>query len=210
MTVEQIRLIRPISLSKRKLLLVEGRDDSEFFSALFTRIGGMSDTQILEYGGKDKFRGYLNTLMSLRGFDAVTTIGITRDADENANDAFASVQNALISKGLPAPSEPLMPSNDSPTTTIAIVPPGETTGELEDLLLSSVATDPAIYCVDDYIGCLASQGLKLPNKLSKARLHTFLASREHPNLLIGQAARAGYFVWDSPPFVSVIQFLKNL
>ena len=153
---------------------------------------------------------YLNTLKLVGGFSAVTSIGIIRDADENAASAFQSVRDTLINERLPVPSQVLLPSNGSPKTVIAILPTGQTNGELEDLLLSSVNEDPAIFCVNEYISCLETQGLELPNKLSKARLHAFLASREQPNLLIGQAARAGYFVWDAAPFVSVIQFLQTL
>lgn len=198
------------TLTKAKLLLVEGRDDEGLFGALFAHLGGMPEIEIRKYDGKDNLRPYLRTLKMVRGFSAVTSIGIIRDADENAAGAFQSVRDTLVNEDLPAPTEALRPSTGSPTTTIAVLPIGETEGELEDLLLTSVNTDPAISCVDEYITCLETQGLKLPNKLSKARLHAFLASREQPNLLIGQAARAGYFLWDTPPFANVIQFVRTL
>ena len=203
-------LSRPVPLSKGKLLLVEGRDDAELFSALLTHLGLTTEIEIRQYLGKTEFRNYVGVLTRVRGFRDVTSIGIIRDADDNASGAFESIKNSLIYGGLPSPNEPLSPSTGFPTTAIVIMPPGEAEGELEDLLLSSVNTDVAIPCVEGYFNCLGPLRLNLPRKLSKARLHTFLASRENPNLLIGQAARAGYFPWDATPFVPVIEFLRTL
>lgn len=197
-------------LTKPKLLLVEGRDDEGLFSALITHLGGMPEIEIRKYFGKDNFRQFIRALLLVSGFGNVNSIGVIRDADNNADGAFQSVKDSLLSVGLPAPNQPLQNSTGMPTTTIAILPIDQQQGELEDVLLSSVDTDPAIFCVNDYITCLEDRGLTLPNKLSKARLHTFLASREEPNLLIGQAARAGYFGWEASSFVSVIQFLQAL
>ena len=207
---EALGQLRPEPLSKTKLLLVEGRDDYEFFRALLAHLGGMPEIDIRQYLGKDNFRNYMRALKLVRGFSAVTSIGIIRDADETSDGAFRSVKDALVAVGISAPDESMQRSEGSPSTAIAILPPGQSKGELEDLLLSSVNGDPAISCVDAYISCLQTHGLKLPNKLSKARLRTFLASREEPHLLTGQAARTGYFPWSSTPFESVIQFLQLL
>ena len=93
---------------------------------------------------------------------------------------------------------------------MAIIPTDGSNGELEDVLLASVNGDPAVSCVDELIECLEVRMTTLPAKLSKARLHAFLASREEPDLLPGQAAWAGYFPWDSPAFSKIIDVLRSL
>ena len=93
----------PTPLTKEKLLLVEGRDDEGLFGALFAHLGGMPEIEIRRYEGKDKFRSYIHTLKMVRGFSAVTSIGIIRDADENAAGAFQSVRDSLatgVTQGL--------------------------------------------------------------------------------------------------------------
>lgn len=81
---------------------------------------------------------------------------------------------------------------------------------LETLCLQAVVSDPAIKCVDRYLECVAKRMGSLPGNRDKARLHAFLSSRPKPDLLLGQAASAGYFRWDHPAFDHVKQFLLGL
>ena len=81
---------------------------------------------------------------------------------------------------------------------------------LETLCLQAVSGDPAMPCVRQYFECLQGKGVSLPRNLPKARLHTFLSSRETPDLLLGQAAREGYFLWDNPAFDQLKEFLRAL
>jgi hypothetical protein len=81
---------------------------------------------------------------------------------------------------------------------------------LETLCLQSVTDDPAVQCVDDFFRCLEREGLKSPTNLAKARAHVFLASRPRPDLLVGQAAHAGYWRWDHAVFDQLKEFLRSL
>ena len=83
-------------------------------------------------------------------------------------------------------------------------------GMLETLCLEAVGDDPAVPCVQQYLACLEQRGLDPPGNLHKARLHAFLASRPRPQLLLGQAAHAGYWPWSSPAFDLVKEFLRAL
>jgi hypothetical protein len=146
-------------------------------------------------------------------FGNVHSIGIVRDADESAQGAFDSICSALKSLDLPIPEAILTPTPDLPHVSVLIMPPNnEGTGRmLEDLCLASVLDDPAFDCVDQYFECLAEQGITLGNnKIAKARVHAFLASRSEPDKRLGEAAQASYWIWDSPAFDTVKDFLKQI
>jgi len=65
-------------------------------------------------------------------------------------------------------------------------------------------------CVDRFFHCLTDEGCPQPQNTSKARVQAFLASRERPGLLLGQAAAKGYWPWDSEAFEEVKDFLAQI
>jgi hypothetical protein len=133
-----------------------------------------------------------------------------RDAETNASSAFQSVCQALRKAGLNAPAKPLAVAEGRPKVSVFILPDCHGSGELESLCLEAVRSDTAMPCVDEYFQCLNKRGVPVPENLPKARLHTFLASRRKPDLLVGEAAHAGYFPWDSPAFDRLKEFLRAL
>ncbi len=46
--------------------------------------------------------------------------------------------------------------------------------------------------------------------MAKARVHAWLASQIEPDKRLGEAAKAGYWPWDSPGFDRLKQFLQAL
>jgi hypothetical protein len=83
-------------------------------------------------------------------------------------------------------------------------------GMLETLCLQAVSSDPVMPCIDQYLQCVRDLAGTEPSNPSKAYLHTFLASRPEPGLLLGQAAHRNYLPWDSPAFNDVKQFIQTL
>ncbi|KPA17569.1 hypothetical protein MHK_002234 [Candidatus Magnetomorum sp. HK-1] len=77
-----------IKIEKDILLLVEGKDEVEFFEALLKYINANESAQIIEVGGKDKFKNEFPTLLLSPNFDSVKKYAIVRDADTNANNTF--------------------------------------------------------------------------------------------------------------------------
>ncbi len=115
------------------------------------------------------------------------------DADANSEDATKQICNILRKVGLPIPSQPLQiaSSDHSRTKTcFLIVPHNLKEGMLEDVCLESVHHDPALQCVDEYLACIHQLEIPQPRNRSKARIHAFLASRERPDLRLGEAADA--------------------
>lgn len=118
--------------SKPNLLLVEGRDEELVLSALLRHLG-IYDVQVQGYGGKNRLRYFLTTVTNEPNFDQIQSIGIVRDADNNAQAALQSVQSSLRNVGLPAPQTFLVPADDTPKVAVFIMPDNANPGALEDL-----------------------------------------------------------------------------
>ena len=210
--------MKKIEIISPYLLIVEGKDEELFFEALMKNLG-LTDIQILPIGGKTKLRENLRHLVNkVPDFDMVTSLGIVRDADDDPKAAFQSVSDALKEVKLPTPSNPLIPSTGpNPRNpkyhikvNVFIMPDGNSFGDLEELCLRAVKTDPAMECVDEYFDCLKHKALALPKQMSKAKVHVFLASRIKPDKRLGEAAKAGYWPWNHNAFEKIKNFLFKL
>lgn len=91
-----------------------------------------------------------------------------------------------------------------------ILPKPNAHGMMEDLCLESVSQDPAMLCVDGYFECLHKHGIPSSANISKARVHTFLASRQEAGLRLGEAAQKGYWPWNNEAFEQVKEFLIKI
>jgi hypothetical protein len=81
---------------------------------------------------------------------------------------------------------------------------------LEELCLDSAQPDGALPCMDAYFQCVQRQAGRQTNNLAKASVHAWLASQIEPDKRLGEAAKSGYWPWNSPAFDSLKQFLTNL
>ncbi len=213
-----------ITIEKDHLLLVEGKDEIGFFQALLKHIDVQDDIQIIEVGGKDKFKNEFPALLISPDFPAVKKYGIVRDADDNADNTFQSVKGLLTQHNQPTPKAPgeVISSNDV-TTGVFIMPGNAEEGMLEDLCLSTVAHHPVSACVDEYIACL-HKNLEhekenipkdphkhyFPKNEAKAKMHVFLAGMNKFVPSLGIAAKKGYFNFNSEIFNDIKVFLQKL
>lgn len=179
-----------VSIKQAKLLVVEGSDDERVFTALMRHIG-VSGIQVLNAGGKDNIRQTLKVTTQSTNYSKVSSIGVVRDADANADRAFQSVRDALRDANLPVPDAPLSLVEGDIRVAVLIMPHGKPSGAIEDVCLESVAGDAAMGCVQDYLNCIKTRVIEQPNNLRKAEAQAFLASRERPGLRLGNAAEAG-------------------
>ena len=197
-------------IEKPKLLLVEGNDEVRLFCALAKSIGA-EDVQIRAYRGKDNLRRFLRVIPQIPGYSELKAIAVARDADENGDGAAQSVRDALAAAALPVPDSPLKPADDGRIAVrYLIIPPNSESGALEDVCLASVAEDPAMACVEDYFRCVERRALDGPKaaRMSKARVHAFLSSRENPSLRLGEAAERGVWRFDAPAFSPLKDILR--
>ena len=201
-----------LRFDEEKLLLVEGRNEENLFAA-FLRYLEITGVRILSYRGKDNLRNRLGVYVDAPGFGQVQSIGIVRDADDNAQSALQSVRDSLRNAGLSSPQTFLTPAGDSPQVSVYIMPDNSGVGALEDLCLRALEDDPAMPCVDDFLRCVdaaATTPPQTPQNRAKARIHAFLSSREDPELRVGEAAQRGYIPFNHSAFTNLAQFLQNL
>lgn len=205
-----------MKIEHKKVLLVEGLDEVGFFDALCKKIN-INDIQIIETGGKDKFKQDFPNILNARGFENVTSIVIIRDADESRDSAIDSVKYQLKKHNLPIPNAHAEFSNNSKITTGFFIMPGNRdTGMLENLVLDSVADHPVKLCSDDYIDKLKNKlaepnsNFNFPRNEHKARLFAYLAGMEKFIPSLGMAAKKGYFNLESNALNDIKSFLMKI
>lgn len=163
-----------------RLLLVEGREDKQFF----IQLGYPSELPcILQYEGKNNLAGFLYQLIQNSNFKQVSQIGIVRDADYGT-DAFQSVRTAIKNananspRQLPVPETVIEPSEGSPKVSVLILPSEKRDGMLEDLVLDALNDDPITPCVNDFFTCLKDRKVEIvQERLSKARVRVFITGK---------------------------------
>jgi len=195
-------------LSEAKLLLGEGIEEVRFLGKLVAEIG-LKGIQVEQYGGKDNLRRFLAGLRSYTGFSVVSSIGITRDADDDFNSALQSVQTALRNAEFDAPGQCGLRVGATVGVSVFILPDCGSPGMLETLCMKSVSESPAIGCVDEYFKCMRDHG-RIPDGFDKARVHVWLASEQRPDLRLGEAAEKGYWLLDHSAFDGLKDFIKSL
>ncbi len=209
-------------ITEPHLLLVEGINDAILFERL-ARYYELDRVQIINAEGKDNFGKELK-LVKLRSnrfrVPVVKSIGIARDADEDASAAHQSVCRALHSVGLSVNREKLEPVEGAPRVIILILPGNGKLGALETVCLDSVKGEPMMSCVNEFSECVEKEWVKqlkaresVPSfaKLHKMKAHAFLASNyDDPELRLGEAAQKGVWPLGHHAFEGIKAFLTQL
>lgn len=201
-------VIGPKTVTNKKLLVVEGNDDVNFFEKILIN-EGISNFQIEPLGGIPKFYKELKVLKSLPGFSSLDKFAIIRDADNNAGSSFQSIVDTLKEINLEPPNTINTFSNGKPNVGIFIIcKPNSNSGMLEDLCLETVKNTPAMKCVEIFLECVLK--LKTPPKnVSKSMCQAYRAAMPESVPHTGLAAKKGYFNLDSSKLDELKNFLKN-
>ena len=213
-----------IKIDKKKLLLVEGKDEVNFFEAILEH-EKINDVQIINVKGKDNFKNKLDLLTSSEvsedlGFADIEVLGFIRDADDlKAKAAFDSLSGILEKEGFCLKTESIENNIFESSSKefgnkkigIFIMPNNRDKGALEDLCLLSIDSE-MINCIDGYINCCS-----ISNKdtnISKAKIRSYLAVQEplRENLTLGLAAKKDKGIWqfNHSGFNQIKKFLKEL
>ncbi len=196
-------------IQHRKILAVEGSDEVNFFKALLEYME-ITDFEVIEVGGKDKFKDRLPALVIRTGFDEVESLAIIRDADKDASGAFESIRDVLKKTGLNPPNQVNRFSNTEPRVGIFIMPGNSDEGMLEDLCLKTVEGHPVMRCVDAFINCVLNLDIEKPNNIAKAKTQTFLAAMPKIANCVGIGAKKGYWKFCSSELSNLKSFVNNL
>lgn len=153
---------------------------------------------------------FLRAFVRAPNFDIISSIGVIRDAEISAADAFRSVQSSLRNAGLEAPENERQRGGATPEVTVMILPGDNQSGMLETLLCKSFKETPVDGCIDKFIDCARGLSDTEIQRLDKARAHAYLATRPLPHVSVGVAAQKGYWPFGHDVFADVRTFLRNL
>jgi hypothetical protein len=225
-----------IKIISKKILAVEGKDECNFFQALlkhskiesilwFQYIENIKKdpgfsvsneaVQLIDIGGKDKFKEELEALTVLQGFDNIEKMGFIRDAEINpAESAFTSICNILKSLHLPfPPASNEVIKNIKPSVGVFIMPDNKNSGMLESLCLKALENQKIKNCIDDFISCFyidMNQSEKDKFNEPKSRVLSYLASRSPIVNSLGLSAQNGYWDFSHGCFDEIKKFLRDL
>ncbi len=192
-----------IEIKKSKVILVEGKNDENFFIA-FIEYLQIENIQVLSIGSKNNLNKVLKAIKTYN----INCLGIVRDADEDAKSAFKSVCSALKNAGLPIPKIPLELAKGKPSVITLIIPPNSK-GCLETICFEAYDDNNLKNCVHEYFNCLEKNNVEFSTecKKDKAKLQVLLAA-ERPEINVGIATKKGLFNFDSEEFKPIIDFLN--
>lgn len=198
-------------------LLVEGNDVRNFFEAFIKHHSkklSLEEIQIQDFGGVSELRDFLEGFVGMTGFHKVRSIGIVRDAEKSAENAFKSVQDALKNAELPAPDCPEKREvKDRLAVEVLILPGGNQTGMLETLLCQTFAGTEIGGCIDKFFQCVEPL-LKEPikeHRKDKAQAFAYLATRpKPPHYSTGVAVKRRYWDLNHEVFDGIREFLKRI
>ncbi len=120
-------------LSKKKLLLVEGKDDKAFFKKIFEKFFSLNEVQIIDMEGFINLKRELKAILEDDKFPLLEKFLIVVDADESKIDRYNEVKKAVFE----------IFKNDICNVNlnlnckfgVLILPLNKSTGSLEDLLV---------------------------------------------------------------------------
>ena len=207
---------KTLTVESQKILLVEGKDEVNFFEA-FLRYKNLDSIKLINCEGKDKLKEKLSALKKAPDFNTVTSLAIIQDAnDEGPQRRFQSVCSILKNNKLPIPDKMASfalkkPTPGKPRVGIFIMPDCQHKGMLETLCLSTVESKNINKCIDDFMDCMGKNLKSKPPKNSdKAKLHAYLATMEEDTPSLGVATQKGYWDLNSDKLKPLSDFLQKL
>lgn len=200
-------------INKRKVLLVEGRDEEEFFAVLLKDVGLADVVQVMSIGGVDQMKSRLETFRLHPGFEMVESLGIIRDADQSLDSAVQSLHSLLNNIEFPSPSEhnTFAGIGSDMKVGIFVMPGTNVEGTmLEDLCLKTVENEPLLPLIDQYFQSFQEHDIELPSNVAKAKVQVFLASQKKIVNSLGLGARKNYWNLDHNELDAIKEFLNNM
>ena len=201
-------------IESSSLLMVEGKDEGNFFKALFAVLG-ITHVQIEDIGGKDRFDAAIRAFSKMQGFDEITTLGFVRDAENMpASAAFMSICSSLQHIDVQPPSAVgRVERIANRKIGIFIMPNNSNPGMLETICLDSIQQN-TLYTdyILPYTDYLATDIYKdnIQFNKEKSEVQIYLASKLPLVNSLGLGAINGHWDFNHPVFNDIKRFLQDL
>ncbi len=198
------------AISHKKLLLVEGEDEVNLFGVLLEDMK-ITDVEVIEVGGKHKFKTEINVIVKTRRFSDVDVLAIIRDADDCAKAAFESIKGILEKLNKEKLIETHWKGKSScgkPQIEVFIMPGNSNTGMLEDLCLKTVKNHTAMRCVETFANCV-SKLKEPPTNMAKTKAQAFLSAMPKLVNSVGLGAKKHYWNFESNEMIDIKSFIKD-
>ena len=198
-------------LPPERVLLVEGVDDEEVVRRLCRRHQDVPAFDVLNKRGFPKLRKSIGPEMKVSGRRAV---GILADANDDPRARWQSISDRLREAGV-RPPDRLPPGglvlDGGPRTGVWLTPDNTASGKLEDFAVTLIpAGDPVWPRAERYVEDIPATDRKFrPRKITKAKIHAWLATREDPRLM-GAAIGIGDLDANRPLAVTLVAWLREL
>lgn len=202
----------PCPITKPLLVMAEGPGEARFLSCLFEALGLPHDQfEFRDYGGKDNMRNVIGAIVKMETFKKVRAVLITRDANQNPDAAFQSIQGALKANNLPVPQKPGILVEGPPCVAVWIFPDNTSPGELETLCKEALRNHPAAICVDDYLVCVKQKAPQAAVDGDKAWVYAFLAAvQRRPERRLGERSSQELCSWNLSVFDPFAQIVNRM
>lgn len=194
--------------NKPNLIIGEGKDECNFFSALIDHLD-LSNVEVQEYKGKSMLEKYLTGLKLEIDRGKYDSILITRDADDNFKGVVQSIKEMLRRIHFPVPNDPGNFVGEMPRIAFYILPDNQNNGCLETLCLQSIEDDPIRNCVDVFWKCLKEKESPAKSEV-KSKVHAFLAGQEDPMVRLGEVAKRGIWNFNHIAFDDINAVIREL
>ena len=195
-----------------RVLLVEGVDDKHVTTHLLCR----KNTSISEFSILDKgdIRAVLSAIEAEVKAPARETVGILVDANDSVNNRWRAVANQLRKAGIITPDGPDPAGTiiaGSPRLGIWLMPNNQASGELEDFVAKMIPETDTVWPLSEtYVEAIPATARKFkPGKTLRAKVHSWLATREEPRKM-GAAIGAGDLNVEAPDAVRFVEWLRRL
>lgn len=201
-------------IESSSLLMVEGKDEGNFFKALFSVLG-ITHVQIEDIGGKDRFDAAIRAFSKMQGFDEITNLGFVRDAENTpASAAFMSICSSLQHIDVQPPSAVgRVERIANRKIGIFIMPNNSNPGMLETICLDSIQQN-TLYTdyILPYTDYLATDIYKdnIQFNKEKSEVQIYLASKLPLVNSLGLGAINGHWDFNHPVFDDIKHFLQDL
>ena len=183
------------SISRVRLLVVEGAGDEYFFTKLLEHLGKQDSVEFVDCEGKHNLERELINILNRDDFAQISDVGIVLDNDypENrignnalaaaieaidiANDNFIE-NNPAISRRLDRPPAPRATTAGRPRLSVLLLPSDDDDGAVEDLVFSALPKDSILDCVNAYFDCLCEAGVTINDaRLPKSKLSVYISGK---------------------------------